>query len=103
MGLRASLPVLTWAAWPFHRAATINARHLASTMDTLVPIGVGASFLFSSWQLFTDASLTEHTGMAMSAYTRYFEVAAVVTTFLLLGRYLEANAKQRAGNASRPC
>ncbi|WP_083266575.1 heavy metal translocating P-type ATPase [Arthrobacter sp. U41] len=94
-----SLPVVTWAAWPFHRAAAINARHLASTMDTLVSIGVGAAFLFSSWQLFTDPSLTEHPGMEMSAHTLYFEVAAVVTTFLLLGRYLEANAKQRAGNA----
>ncbi|MCB5283343.1 MULTISPECIES: heavy metal translocating P-type ATPase [unclassified Arthrobacter] len=94
-----SLPVVTWAAWPFHRAAAINARHLASTMDTLVSIGVGAAFLFSSWQLIDDPSLTEHTGMEMSTHTLYFEVAAVVTTFLLLGRYLEANAKQRAGNA----
>ncbi|MEO5781471.1 MAG: heavy metal translocating P-type ATPase [Arthrobacter oryzae] len=94
-----SLPVVTWAAWPFHRAAAVNARHLASTMDTLVSIGVGAAFLFSSWQLFADPSLTGHTGMEMSAHTLYFEVAAVVTTFLLLGRYLEANAKQRAGNA----
>ncbi|MET3948324.1 Cu+-exporting ATPase [Arthrobacter sp. UYCu512] len=94
-----SLPVVTWAAWPFHRAAAINARHLASTMDTLVSIGVGAAFLYSSWQLFADPSLTEHPGMKMSAHTLYFEVAAVVTTFLLLGRYLEANAKQRAGNA----
>ncbi|WP_427008296.1 heavy metal translocating P-type ATPase [Pseudarthrobacter sp. H2] len=94
-----SLPVVTWAAWPFHRAAAINARHLASTMDTLVSIGVSAAFLFSSWQLFADPSLTAHTGMAMSTHTLYFEVAAVVTTFLLLGRYLEANAKQRAGNA----
>jgi len=94
-----SLPVVSWAAWPFHRAAAINARHLASTMDTLVSIGVGAAFLFSTWQLFADPSMTEHTGMAMSAHTLYFEVAAVVTTFLLLGRYLEANAKQRAGNA----
>ena len=94
-----SLPVISWAAWPFHRAAAINARHLASTMDTLVSLGVSAAFLFSSWQLFADPSLTEHTGMEMSAHTLYFEVAAVVTTFLLLGRYLEANAKQRAGNA----
>ena len=94
-----SLPVVTWAAWPFHRAAAINARHFASTMDTLVSIGVGAAFLFSGWQLFADPALTEHTGMDMSAHALYFEVAAVVTTFLLLGRYLEANAKQRAGNA----
>ncbi|WP_370124980.1 heavy metal translocating P-type ATPase [Arthrobacter sp. MW3 TE3886] len=94
-----SLPVVTWAAWPFHRAAAINARHLASTMDTLVSIGVGAAFLFSTWQLLADPSLTEHPGMDMSPHALYFEVAAVVTTFLLLGRYLEANAKQQAGNA----
>ncbi|MET1156357.1 heavy metal translocating P-type ATPase [Arthrobacter sp.] len=94
-----SLPVVTWAAWPFHRAAAVNARHLASTMDTLVSIGVGAAFLFSSWQLLADPALTEHPGMEMSSHALYFEVAAVVTTFLLLGRYLEANAKQQAGNA----
>ncbi|QDG87121.1 cation-translocating P-type ATPase [Pseudarthrobacter sp. NIBRBAC000502770] len=94
-----SLPVVTWAAWPFHRAAAVNARHLASTMDTLVSIGVGAAFLFSTWQLLADPALTEHPGMDMSAHALYFEVAAVVTTFLLLGRYLEANAKQKAGNA----
>ncbi|MHA7146778.1 heavy metal translocating P-type ATPase [Arthrobacter sp. TmT3-37] len=94
-----SLPVVTWAAWPFHRAAAINARHLSSTMDTLVSIGVAAAFLYSTWQLIADPMLTAHTGMDMSAHSLYFEVAAVVTTFLLLGRFLEANAKQRAGNA----
>ncbi|THJ68651.1 copper-translocating P-type ATPase [Arthrobacter echini] len=93
-----SLPVVTWSAWPFHRAAAINARHLSSTMDTLVSIGVGAAFLFSSWQLFTDPTMTR-SGMGMSDHSLYFEVAAVVVTFLLLGRYLEAAAKQRAGNA----
>ncbi|MEO5316793.1 heavy metal translocating P-type ATPase [Pseudarthrobacter sp. CC12] len=96
-----SAPVVSWAAWPFHRAAAINARHLASTMDTLVSIGVSAAFLFSAWQLFADPVLTQHPAMDMSGHALYFEVAAVVTTFLLLGRYLEANAKQRAGNALR--
>ena len=96
-----SVPVVSWAAWPFHRAAAINARHLASTMDTLVSIGVSAAFLFSAWQLFANPALTQHPGRDMSAHALYFEVAAVVTTFLLLGRYLEANAKQRAGNALR--
>ncbi|GAA1112110.1 heavy metal translocating P-type ATPase [Arthrobacter flavus] len=94
-----TLPVVTWSAWSFHRAAAINARHLASTMDTLVSIGVTAAFLFSAWQLLADPSITEHAGMAMSDHALYFEVAAVVVTFLLLGRYLEANAKQRAGEA----
>ncbi|TLM84210.1 cation-translocating P-type ATPase [Pseudarthrobacter sp. NamE5] len=95
-----ALPVVTWAAWPFHRAAAINARHLASTMDTLVSIGVAAAYLFSGWQLLADPRMTEHPGMeGMETGGLYFEVAAVVTTFLLLGRYLEANAKQKAGDA----
>lgn len=95
-----ALPVVSWAAWPFHRAAAINARHLASTMDTLVSIGVAAAYLFSAWQLFSNPRMTEHPGMeGMEPGGLYFEVAAVVTTFLLLGRYLEANAKQKAGDA----
>ena len=97
-----ALPVVSWAAWPFHRAAAINVRHLASTMDTLVSLGVIAAFLFSAWQLFADPRMTEHPGMdGMESGGLYFEVAAVVTTFLLLGRYLEANAKQKAGDALR--
>ncbi|WP_346926886.1 heavy metal translocating P-type ATPase [uncultured Arthrobacter sp.] len=95
-----ALPVVTWAAWPFHRAAAINARHFASTMDTLVSIGVTAAYVFSAWQLFMDPQMTAHPGMeGMGSGGLYFEVAAVVTTFLLLGRYLEANAKQKAGDA----
>ena len=94
-----ALPVVTWAAWPFHRAAAINARHLASTMDTLVSLGVSAAYLFSAWQLLADPRLTEHPGMEGMSGGLYFEVASVVTTFLLLGRYLEANAKQKAGDA----
>ncbi|TQJ34486.1 heavy metal translocating P-type ATPase [Arthrobacter sp. SLBN-122] len=94
-----ALPVVTWAAWPFHRAAAINARHLASTMDTLVSLGVAAAYLFSAWQLLADPRMTEHPGMEGMPGGLYFEVASVVTTFLLLGRYLEANAKQKAGDA----
>ncbi|MEO3934918.1 heavy metal translocating P-type ATPase [Micrococcaceae bacterium Sec7.4] len=102
-----ALPVVTWAAWPFHRAAAINARHFASTMDTLVSIGVTAAYVFSAWQLFADPRMTDHPqgmegmeGMeGLGSGGLYFEVAAVVTTFLLLGRYLEANAKQKAGDA----
>ncbi|MET3720158.1 MULTISPECIES: heavy metal translocating P-type ATPase [unclassified Arthrobacter] len=95
-----ALPVVSWAAWPFHRAAAVNARHLASTMDTLVSIGVGAAYLFSVWQLALDPRMTGHPAMeGMESGGLYFEVAAVVTTFLLLGRFLEANAKQKAGDA----
>lgn len=97
-----ALPVVTWAAWPFHRAAAVNARHFASTMDTLVSIGVVAAYAFSAWQLLADPFLTAHPGMEGRQTNDgglYFEVASVVTTFLLLGRYLEANAKQKAGDA----
>ncbi|MDJ0312006.1 heavy metal translocating P-type ATPase [Arthrobacter sp. H35-D1] len=94
-----TLPVVTWCAWPFHRAAAINARHFASTMDTLVSIGVSAAFLFSTVTLVLDPTLTAH-GSAMEGHAPlYFEVSSVVVTFLLLGRYLEAKAKSKAGDA----
>ena len=97
-----ALPVVTWSAWPFHRAAAINARHFASTMDTLVSIGVAASYLFSIGELLANPGLTADPAMdaGMGAGPDlYFEVAAVVVTFLLLGRYLEANAKTKASDA----
>ncbi|MDJ0318545.1 heavy metal translocating P-type ATPase [Arthrobacter antibioticus] len=101
-----ALPVVTWSAWPFHRAAAINARHFASTMDTLVSIGVSAAFLFSAVELGLDPQMTAHgnamgdTSGAMGGHAPlYFEVSAVVVTFLLLGRYLEAKAKAKAGDA----
>ena len=93
-----ALPVVTWSAWPFHRAAAINARHLASTMDTVVSIGVAAAYLFSLGQLAVDPGLTADPGMGSEPHL-YFEVASVVVTFLLLGRYLEANAKTKASDA----
>lgn len=99
-------PVVLYSAWPFHRAAAINAMHGASTMDTLVSIGVAAAYLFSTVQLVLDPGLTEMAGMSgmggmasMTEHQLYFEVAAVVTTFLLLGRYLEARAKHGAADA----
>jgi len=65
-----------------------------------VSIGVTAAYVFSAWQLLADPRLTEHPGMeGMGSGGLYFEVDAVVTTFLLLGRHLEANAKQKAGDA----
>ena len=95
-----ALPVVGWAAWPFHRAAAINARHGASTMDTLVSIGVIAAYAFSTGQLLADPRLTEFPAMeGVGSGGLYFEVASVVTTFLLLGRYLEAGAKRKAGDA----
>ncbi|GAB3267479.1 heavy metal translocating P-type ATPase [Sinomonas notoginsengisoli] len=97
-----ALPVVTWSAWPFHRAAAINARHGGSTMDTLVSIGVTAAYVYSLVELLLDPGTTEHPGMDMSGSGGlYFETAAVVTTFLLLGRWLEARAKSQAGDALR--
>ncbi|NKX51444.1 copper-translocating P-type ATPase [Arthrobacter deserti] len=94
-----SAPVVFWSAWPFHRAAAVNARHLASTMDTLVSLGVLAAFAFSACQLLLGPMMTAHVHAGMAEHALYFETAAVVVTFLLLGRYLEANAKQKAGSA----
>ena len=83
-------PVVTWGAWPIHRATWINLRHRATTMDTLISLGVAAAYLFSLAVLLTDSDSEV-----------YFEVAAVVTVLVLLGRLLEARAKQRAGSALR--
>jgi len=98
-----ALPVVTWAAWPFHRATAVNARHLSTTMDTLVSLGVAAAYLFSLWHLVADPGMTAHAhpgaAMDMSGHQLYFESAALVTTFLLLGRWLEARAKSRSGEA----
>ena len=83
-----TLPVYFWAGWPFHRAAAINARHLASTMDTLVSVGTTAAMGWSVVALFTGFS-----------HDMYFEVAAVVIAFLLIGRYIEARAKAQGRSA----
>lgn len=100
-----SLPVATWAAWPFHKAAAINARHGTSTMDTLVSIGVTAATIYSWVQLLRDPALTAHARLgdvhAMHGHHLYFESAAVIVTFLLLGRWLEARARHGAADATR--
>ena len=114
-----ALPVVTWAAWPFHRAAFRAARHGASTMDTLVSLGVIAATLWSLWALLfggageigmtmTPSLFPAAEPMAGEGMTGepampelYFEVAAVVTTFLLAGRYAEFRSRRRAGDALR--
>ena len=83
-------PVVFVAGWPFHRAAVRNIRHRAVTMDTLVSLGT-----LSAWIWSTAALL-----FAEGADT-YFEVAGVITTLILLGRFLEARARRRAGEAIR--
>ncbi|SQD97797.1 copper transporter ATPase [Parafrankia sp. Ea1.12] len=100
-------PVVTWAAWPFHRAAWTNLRHGAATMDTLISIGVGAAFLWSLYALqFGTAGMPGMVHPFELTIARgdglgniYLEVAAGVTTFILAGRYFEARAKRRAGAA----
>jgi P-type Cu+ transporter len=105
--MQLATPVVLWGGWPFHRAAYLNARHRTATMDTLVSLGTLSAWLWSVVALFFgDAGIT---GMTMSFQLIpdrsasldqvYFEVAAVVTTFLLAGRYFEARAKRHAGAA----
>jgi P-type Cu+ transporter len=86
--LALATPVATFGAWPFHRAAAVNARHGTATMDTLVSIGVVAAW---AWSVYAAATGGE----------TYLEVAAAVTTFLLAGRFAQARAKRRAGAAVR--
>jgi P-type Cu+ transporter len=83
-------PVVLWSGWPFHRAAAVNARHLTATMDTLISIGTLAAWGWSTTVI--AAGLDEHS---------YFEVGAVTTTLVLLGRYFEARARRRSRAAIR--
>ncbi|MCP2635117.1 heavy metal translocating P-type ATPase [Microbacterium sp. HD4P20] len=113
--LALAAPVVVWGAWPFHRAAWVNLRHGAATMDTLISLGVSAAFLWSLYALFLGtAGMPGMThgyewpallgGTAQpgdGAGDIYLEVAAGVTTFVLAGRYFEVRAKRRAGAALR--
>ncbi|MDN0196946.1 heavy metal translocating P-type ATPase [Streptomyces sp. S.PNR 29] len=109
LSLTLASPVVVWGGLPFHRAAWTNVRHGAATMDTLVSLGTLAAFGWSLWALFLgDAGMPgmRHgfeltVARADGASTIYLEVAAGVTAFLLLGRYLEARSKRRAGAALR--
>lgn len=113
LSLTLAAPVVVWGGFPFHKAAWTNARHGAATMDTLVSVGTLAAFAWSLWALFFG-----HAGMpgmrhGFALFTVqggsisrtdgssaiYLEVAAGVVTFILLGRYLEARSKRKAGAA----
>ncbi|WP_328776506.1 heavy metal translocating P-type ATPase [Streptomyces goshikiensis] len=107
LSLTLAAPVVVWGAFPFHRAAWTNARHGAATMDTLVSVGTLAAFAWSLWALFFG-----HAGMPGMRHgfdftisrtdgssAIYLEVAAGVVSFILLGRYLEACSKRKAGAA----
>jgi Cu+-exporting ATPase len=107
--LTLAAPVVVWGAWPFHRAAVTNLRHGAATMDTLISVGVSAAFLWSLWALFLGGAGMPGMTMTFSLMPTsgddvphiYLEVAAAVTVFILLGRYLEARAKRSSGAALR--
>jgi Cu+-exporting ATPase len=90
LALALATPVVFWAGWPFHRAAARGARHGAATMDTLISIGTLAAW---TWSVVALVALED-------AHT-YFEVAAVITTLILLGRNIETRARRRSGAAIR--
>ena len=83
-------PVWAWAGWPFHRSALANARHGSASMDTLISLGTTAAYVWSVVAL-----------LAIEDAEVYFEVASVITTLILLGRWLETRARSRSGAALR--
>ena len=107
LSLTLASPVVVWGAYPFHRAAWLNLRHGAATMDTLISLGVSAAYLWSLYALFIgeagvtgmtmtfDLSLTRGSGQ----HEIYLEVASAVTVFILAGRYFETRAKRQSGAA----
>lgn len=109
VSLALTIPIYLWAAWPFHHSTLVNARHGATTMDTLISLGTTAAFAWSVYALlFTEAGslayrhgfeLTVMRGHGQAAI--YLEAVAGIVLFLLLGRYLEARAKHTAGEAVR--
>lgn len=109
VSLALATPVVFWGGWPFHRATFVNLRHGQLTMDTLITMGTFAAYGWSLYALFFG--MAGHLGMTHSwqlfAWNEdptgfiYFEVAAGVTTFILLGRWLEERSKRAAGAALR--
>ena len=107
LSLQLATPVVIWAAWPFHRATWANLKHGAATMDTLISVGTLSAWLWSLYALFLgnagepgmkmDFSLLPSGGSGADQI--YLEIAGVVTTFVLAGRWFEARAKRRAGAA----
>ncbi|MBJ7290840.1 heavy metal translocating P-type ATPase [Williamsia sp.] len=109
VSLALATPVVVWGAWPFHRATIAGARHLATSMDTLVSIGITAAYGWSLYALFfgTAGMIGMRHGFELTlargdaSANIYFEVAAGVTTFLIAGRYLESRSTREAGAAMR--
>lgn len=109
LSLTLAAPVVVWGAWPFHRAAWVNLKHGAATMDTLISVGVSAAFGWSLYALFFGTAGEPGMKMSFSLIPEhgsgtdeiYLEVAAAVTVFILAGRYFEVRAKKRSGAALR--
>ncbi|MDY5148261.1 heavy metal translocating P-type ATPase [Actinotignum sanguinis] len=107
-----TLPIALWCGWPFHRSAAAALRHGSTTMDTLISLGTLASLGWSTWALLWGGaggadyrmSMTGihalATGAAHGSHV-YFETAAMIVTFLLLGRWLETRSRRSAGDALR--
>jgi Cu+-exporting ATPase len=109
LSLTLAAPVVAYGGWPFHKAAWVNLRHRAATMDTLISLGTLSAFVWSLWALFFGTAgqrgMTDRFTFAVSrgggADDIYLEVVAGVTVFILAGRFFEARAKRRAGAALR--
>ena len=109
LALTLTAPIAVWGAWPFHRAAFVNARHGAATMDTLISLGVIASFGWSLYALFFGMAGMPGMHMTFTLFGTpesgtgeiYLEVTALVTVFILAGRYAEARAKKSSSEALR--
>ncbi|WP_407343159.1 heavy metal translocating P-type ATPase [Pengzhenrongella phosphoraccumulans] len=107
LSLTLAAPVAMWGALPFHTAAWKNLRHGAATMDTLISMGVAASFGWSLWALFVGSAGMPGMRMGFTFFSApgagseqiYLEIASALTVFILLGRYFEAHAKRRSGAA----
>lgn len=109
LALALAAPIAVWGALPFHRAAWVNARHGAATMDTLISVGVIAAFGWSLYALFFGTAGMPGMHMSFEFISKpgsgtgqiYLEVASAVTVFILAGRYFEARAKRESGAALR--
>ncbi|HZB05057.1 MAG TPA: cation transporter, partial [Thermoleophilaceae bacterium] len=107
LALNLATPVVLWGAWPFHKATWANLKHGTATMDTLISVGVLAAWLWSLYALFIGDAGMQGADMRFELIPErgegsdqvYLEVASLVTTFVLAGRYFEARAKRRAGAA----
>lgn len=104
--LALAVPLVTWCAWPFHRAAFLAARHRSTTMDTLISTGIIATTVLSGHAVLFDASQGRVSGswwrvLLEPAGAVYFDVIAGIVVFVLIGRVVESSARHRAGNAMR--